>query len=182
MDDDELRKALKLKSRNAGRDYWYWKDKPLMELGAVRDILVAAGCKVEELTSRTDDPPDCEALIDGQRCGIEATELVHEKALALTLRTKQELLYVWDKDSLRQELQARIIRKDRPDKVKGGPYQRYILVIFTDEFFLDRSAVEHYLDGASFRVKFISDVFLGLSYDPKIGRCPVLKLSLVTDR
>jgi hypothetical protein len=39
-------------------------------------------------------------------------------------------------------------------------------VIHTDEFFLDRETVGRFLEGASFRTTFITDVFLGLSYHP----------------
>lgn len=177
---NELRVALDaMNARNSGRDFWYSKDKPVMEWGAVQQILVAAGLKVEGgIVSRTDDPPDCEAVIEGVRCGIEATELVHQEALAQTKRTGQELHFPWGKEDLCRELQARITRKDRPENVKGGPYQRYILVIFTDEFFIDRAKVESLVADVSFHATFITDVFLGLSHDPGAGGCPVFKLRL----
>ena len=180
MVEDEIRKMLEsMNARDSGRDFWYSKDKPLMEWGAVREILITAGLKIEgDVTNRTDDPPDCEAVIDGERCGIEATELVHQKALEQTKRTGQELHFAWDKESFCRELQARITRKDSADKVKGGPYRRYILVVFTDELFLDRKTVEGFIAGASFSATFITDVFLGLSYDPAIKQCPAFRLAL----
>jgi|GEM_PF-4280385 hypothetical protein len=178
MAEDEIRKMMEsMNARNSGRDFWYSKDKPLMEWGAVCEILVAAGLKIEgDVTNRTDDPPDCEAVIDGERCGIEATELVHQEALEQTKHTGQELHFAWDKESFCRELQARITRKDCADKVKGGPYRRYILVVFTDELFLDRKTVETFIAGVSFRATFITDAFLGLSYDPAIKQCPAFKL------
>jgi hypothetical protein len=42
-------------------------------------------------------------------------------------------------------LQHRIDEKDKPEKVKGGPYDRYILVIVTDEFTLNRHTIEAFL-------------------------------------
>jgi hypothetical protein len=79
--EDEPRKALKENmTRNSGRDFWYWKDKPQAELGVVETLIEAAEFDVAELVARTDDPPDCEALVNGERCGIEATELVHQKS------------------------------------------------------------------------------------------------------
>jgi hypothetical protein len=177
MEKDELRRAIELKTRKSGRDYWYWKDRPEMECGAVQDVLTAAGLSVEGITNRTDDPPDCEALINGEHCGIEVTELVHEKALKSSIDGPEQH-FAWDRAALCEHLQVLISRKDCPEKVKGGPYQRYILVIVTDEMFLDHITVERFLAGASFQAKFITDVFLGLSYEPKMGRCPVFKLPI----
>jgi hypothetical protein len=98
------------------------------------------------------DPPDCEAVIDGVVCGIEVTELVHEKALRRSLKAKaardagnvpaksdpqryQQLLlskgevYLdWSRDAFLSALQARVSAKDKPENVKGGPYSRYLLV------------------------------------------------------
>ena len=180
-EEDDFGKLLELNTRNSGRDYWYWRDKPEMERGVVQDVLTAAGLKVNGLTNRTQDPPDCEAVIDGQRCGIEVTELVHEKALRRSISKGEIVHFAWTRDDLCRELQSRISRKDRAEKVKGGPYQRYILVIVTDELFLDHSTVENFVADSSFRTKLISDIFLGLSYDPSIGACPVFKLRLSRD-
>jgi hypothetical protein len=38
-----------------------------------------------------------------------------------------------------------------PEKVKGGPYARYILVVVTDESLLGREDVAKFLEGAIFR-------------------------------
>ena len=60
---------------------------------------------------------------------------------------------------------------------------RYILVIVTDEFTLNRHTVEAFLAGATFRARMIDDVVLGLSYHPSSdeggGSCPVFSLPLV---
>ena len=175
MEKDELRKALASMTRKGGRDYWYWKDKPVMECGAAKDVLTAAGLNIEGITSRADDPPDCEALVDGERCGIEVTELVHQKALELSIRG-DEKFFAWERLDLCNALQALIARKDRAGNVKGGPYKRYILVIHTDETFLVRHTVEQLLAGASFQAEFITDAFLGLSHEK--GGCPVFKLAI----
>ncbi len=57
----------------------------------------------------------------------------------------------------------RVSAKDEVNKVKGGPYGRYLLVMVTDEFVLDRHTVEHLLAGASFRTSMIDEAYLGLS-------------------
>jgi hypothetical protein len=181
--NDEIRKALKENmTRSSGRDFWYWKDKPQMEVGVVETLLEEAELDFFDLIARADDPPDCEAIVNGERCGIEATELVHQKALKRSIAGDQELHFVWDKQSLCKELQARIVRKDRgAAKAKGGPYQRYILAMYTDELFLDRASVERFIADALFRTTLITDAFLVLSYDPSIGKCPTFKLRLLRE-
>ena len=109
------------------------------------------------------------------------TELIHrstfERSLkAIELRkagketTRPEAYFVWDRDALLCKLQALIDAKDQPSKQKGGPYQGYVLVIHTAECFLDRGTVNCFLEGASFRATFITDVFLGLPYLPSAER------------
>lgn len=169
--------------------YWAWKHKPTGESGAASEILRGAGINAEGLVSRGDqDPPDCEARVDGCLTGVEVTELVHRQTLerslkALKLRAqgkephKAEAYFVWDRADLLGALQARIDAKDRAI-LKGGPYERYILVVYTDEMFLSASQVEQWLKGATFRADRITDVLLGLSYDPAQQCCPVFKLCI----
>ena len=80
-------------------------------------------------------------------------------------------------------MQKRISAKDERQKVKGGPYGRYLLVVVTDEFVLDRHTVDHLLVGASFHTRMIDEAYLGLSYHPSLeqggGSCPVLRLSII---
>jgi hypothetical protein len=57
-------------------------------------------------------------------------------------------------------------------------YERYALVIHTDEMFLDSDRVERFLNGASFTTSLITDAFLGLSYKPGKGY-PVFPLELM---
>jgi hypothetical protein len=175
-------------------DYWYWRDKPAGELGAASAVLEEADVHVEGLRSRgNEDPPDCEGRLAGQRCGIEVVELVHrptlEQSIAATRSRRRgkeprrpEVYFVWERDDLLSALQDIIDAKDRPKNIKGGPYHRYLLVIVTDEFFLYRDQVAHFLEGATFRAGMISDAYLGLSYHPSLepggGRCPVFHLPI----
>ncbi len=147
---------------------------------------------MESLRSREvgQDPPDCEALVSGTRCGIDVTELIHRKTLKRSIQAirareegrepeAQEAYFAWERLDLLEALQGLIDRKDEA-KPNGGPYGRYILVIVTDEFFLDRYTVEAFLDGATFEADLITDVLLGLSYHPSTepggGSCPVFRL------
>src|SRR5438067_11480861 len=85
-------------------DYWYWRDKPIMEIGAARQALESAGLEINDLQCREHDPPDCEGFIDGVRCGVEVTELVHRPTLESTLRGTHQV-FAWDRDDLCSVLQ-----------------------------------------------------------------------------
>jgi hypothetical protein len=138
-------------NRRPWQGYWYWRDKPVMEQAVAREILTQAGLELSELRSRDagEDPPDCEATINGQHCGIEVTELLHQRALERSLKSvrernlgkepaRSEAHFGWERNDLLSELQRIIDRKDQPEKLKGGPYDRYLLVIVTAEMFLYR--------------------------------------------
>ena len=90
---------------------------------------------------------------------------------------KPEAYFVWNRTDLLRALQERIEVKDAI-RLKGGPYERYVLVIHTDEFFLDSATVRRFLKGATFRAHLITDVILGLSHEPASGGCPVFRLEL----
>ena len=65
--------------------FWYWREKAVQERVNAAKILEAAGVQIVELVSRDEreQPPDCEAMLDGQFSGIEVTELVHRTGAAL---------------------------------------------------------------------------------------------------
>jgi hypothetical protein len=180
MDDEnndwsDFGKIIRVNKRGAN-DYWYWRNKAEMEVDAARAVLEGSGCNVGQLESRNDDPPDCEAIVDGKRSGIEITELVHERSLKSTIKGSGQY-FLWDRDDLLTKLQKLIQHKDRAD-IKGGPYDRYILVIVTDEFVLERGDVSRFLEGAEFSARHITDCFFGLSYHPATKSCPIFKLKL----
>ena len=148
-----------------------------------------AGIKVGELVSRRDNPPDCEGMLDRQWSAVEVTELVHRKRLERSLKAikervagreteKPEAYFVWDRANLFRAIQELIEAKDAV-RYKGGPYERYVLVIHTDEFFLYSATVRRFLKGATFRAHLITDVIVGLSYEPVLGGCPVFRLELI---
>jgi hypothetical protein len=189
--DDEIRSQIAANARPwAG--FWSWRDKPVGEHGAASEILRQAGINVIGLASRgKDDPPDCEGMLDGHWSAIEVTELVHEPTLARSIKAikerasgsepeKPEAYYAWDRADLLCALQERIEVKDAA-QLKGGPYKRYILVIHTDEFFLNSGIVGQFLKGATFRARKITDVILGLSWEPASASYPVFHLELKND-
>jgi hypothetical protein len=149
---------------------------PKWELSAAKDVLTAVLLPVEELVACDTDPPDCAATISGQRRGIEVTELVHSKTMKTSIKGLGQH-FAWDLIDLHDELVGRVRRKDRPKNLTGGPYQRYVMVIVTDEMFLDRNTVGRFLEGLSFETRLITEGSLGLSCDPDVQACPVFKVA-----
>jgi hypothetical protein len=187
MDDNSNFAQLILDNRREWNGFWYWREKPIGERGAVRNILEAAGVQVTNLVSADQDPPDCEAMLDGKLSGVEVTELIHRRTLERSIKAvrqrsrgeepqRSEAYFVWDRDDLLAVLQALLNVKNLAKLKKS--YERYVLIIHTDEFFLDRDKVRRFLDGASFRTSVITDAFLGLSYDPSSKGFPTFRLEL----
>jgi hypothetical protein len=164
--------------------FWDHPKKPVQERRAALRILLDARFEVAKFCSREDDPPDCEGLLDGQWSAIEMTQLMHEKARALSMKAikqqtgKPEVYYLWDRDEVLGAVQELIEVKDAK-RYKGGPYQRFVLVIYTDEFVLNNATMHQFLDGATFRACVFTDVVVGLSYEPASGTYPTFRLSLV---
>jgi hypothetical protein len=70
------------------------------------------------------------------------------------------VIFVWDRGDVLSALQARI--EGKQEGWQGGPYQRRVLLMYTDEF--HRVRVGGFLQEATFQTTFFTDVFLGLSY------------------
>jgi hypothetical protein len=187
--DDEWDFDEIMRSMREANSYWYCKDKRAMERRIVREVL-AARLTVEQLRSRDDDPPDCEAIVDKRRSGIEVTELADEETLKSMVKAKRKFaadwrevlkhgkFLLWDQASLRAKVQSLIGEKD--PAAKGHPYERYYLVIHSDEFSLGKENVEEFLSGATFQSRWITDAYLGLPPPPlSDGKPAVLKLNLV---
>jgi hypothetical protein len=187
MNNDDNFKQLVLANTREWNGFWYWRDKPVGEHGVARNILEGAGVQVDGLRSLDQDPPDCEATLDGQFSGIEVTELVHRPTLERSIKAvrqrsrgeepkKPEAYFVWGRDDLVEALQKMLDVKN--SKKPKRSYERYLLVIHTDEFFLDCDSVGRFLKGASFNTSLITHALLGLSYEPGKGY-PVFPLKLV---
>jgi hypothetical protein len=159
------------------------------ELDDAERTLTTAGLRFTGLRHRGhQDPPDCEAMIEGVRCGIEVTELAHEWALRASIkaiRANQGSVryHEWTRKEFLTELRERIAEKDSPTDLKDGPYERYLLVIWTGEMHLTQEAIRAYLEGISFPCSFITDAFISLDYHPgSDDPYPAIPLDIVGKR
>jgi len=185
-DHDTLR--LFLNKRNsrlrAANSYWYWPDKPVAERGAARTILEEAGFGISGLVSCADAnlPPDCQAVVDDLPTGIEVTELVNEKALARSINSNKTFWFLWDQAAFINQLQRIIgIKSADGTRWQGGPYDRRILVVHTDEPCLEPELVASFLKAQRFQTEFFCDVVIGLPYNPFTQRHATFRLSLARE-
>lgn len=188
MDEDEIEAALveALEKSRPWQGFWTGgADRAVAERVNAKLVLEVVGHQVRDLRSRVggEDPPDCEGWVDGRWCGIEVTELVDQKTLKASLKGREQFL-MWTERQLIDALQDRIRRKDKT--WKGGPYERRFLVILTDEFALTSDVVHRHLQDAAFQAELLTDLLLGLSYEPspnpsdKPGTYPVFRLPLAS--
>ena len=106
-----------------------------------------------------------------------------EEARALSMKAMKqqppqaESYYQWDRDDVLRKIQEIINVKDGKH-YKGGPYQRFVLVIYTDEFVLDGAKMNEFLAGATFRSRVFTDVGSACHTKPSSGTYPTFRLSL----
>jgi hypothetical protein len=161
-------------------------DKRLAERGFAENALTGGQFAFSDLRSLDHDPPDCSAIVDGELTGIEVTEFIDEEAIKLTLAARRQsppgvdVYREWlrEPDLFRQRLQLAINRKlARVGAWKGGPYQRRMLVIHTDEGALNPDTVPRLLDGIHFALEDFTDAVMVLRYNPDTGLHPTYRLS-----
>jgi hypothetical protein len=186
MPPDDLRLTIAANTRPWDR-FWTWRNKPVGEHGAASEILRQAKMKVGELVSRRDDPPDCEGMLDRQWSAVEVTELVRQPTLERSIKAikeraagrepeKPEAYYAWDRADLLRALQERIDFKDAIT-LKGGPFERYVLVIHTDEFFLRSATVGKFLEGAKFSARISPTLCSGCRTNQRQAGAPSFALN-----
>lgn len=126
------------------------------------------------------DPPDCEALSsNGEKIGIEVTELVDGDSIASSKRQQPIPWEPLNKSELCELLRNRINKKDNPLEVKGGPYSQYLLIIYCDEPRVMHYDLIEYIRSVKFGpTKLLSRVFFLMSYSPWEKCCPPIELEL----
>ncbi len=177
-----LRRAVKEHRSHAG--FFWWQDRSpegraLSECGAVQDLFHALDsigrADYYDVRPSGDNWPDCEATgADGGLVGIEVTELVDEKTLREGTQPEP-----WTSAQLLDAIQNRIDVKDRSSG--GRKYSEVVLLIHTDELYLNPPTCITTLEGASFDLPHgnLDRVFLLFSYWPELECCPATELTLV---
>jgi hypothetical protein len=176
----------KLRDRLAHRrkyaPFFDWHEKSRKELGVVEQLVrtMEARGEVEYRSLRcwSQDPPDCIGKDNtGKTVAFEVTELVSEEAVRMNQKGRQ--VY---RDWRPAEVVNRIdeILKDKDSKVySGGPYCRIAVLIHTAEQVISFEEYGHILAEHTFGpLKQVTEAFLLMHYDPRLGNCPYIRLSL----
>lgn len=143
MIDDETAQTIRdaLAKRRGYADSRSWPlDRSLEEYGIAQDFVGAAegedGYPFSDLRrrSRGEDPPDCEARdCSGRRIALEVTELVDRATLEAVVRDELVQDAKWSREKFVESLAARLARKDFGDRLIGGPYDEFVVIIYTAE-------------------------------------------------
>jgi len=171
-----LRDVIDQKRGYAG--FWDFPDRERAELGVAEELvpsldLSAPWC----LRSRGlgNDPPDCEAEdAEGRRIGIEVTELVDPDYASGREAGSAD----WDREETLDAIRTRLARKDSPTELKGGPYDLYVLIMYTDEDMLSPNQLRRLLDDSTFGpCSLIDQAWIVTSYVPNEAY-PTIRLTL----
>ncbi len=177
-------------SRSRGyADHFCWPlDRDLEEYGIAKILSDSLNDKGQLFFDRNNliergrgnDPPDCEAIdLYERKIGIEVTELVDPIAIEKLKKHEVYEWAQWDKNKIVRALNERLNAKDRPAYIKGGPYATYIVIIHTDEPYLNATDVNNLLKDVLFeKRKLVNRAFLLLSYDPdpRVKTYPYIEL------
>lgn len=171
-------------------DYFTWKsDRTLEEWSVVRifrDSLDRDGRGFfHSFTHRGcgKDPPDCEALSNaGERIAIELTEFVDQDSIRAAKAREPLESEPLTRTEVYRRLSDLIARKDNPHKVKGGPYQIYIVLVYSDDPLIRDYDIIEYVRNCEFpATRLINRAFLMLSYNPWEKCHPCIELNLGSD-
>jgi hypothetical protein len=165
-------------------DFFDWPDKSVKEWGVaqtfVKELKRVKGINVrsgKQHPAGANHPPDFQVIIEtGELWGVEITELVSQKAIEATKRG-HSVVADWSDEELNARFEYLVLKKDRPENVKGGPYDRFMLLVHVDEVMLTRGRLERVLGRRSFRTRLIDEIYVLMSYDPRHQSYHLLSLS-----
>jgi sugar phosphate isomerase/epimerase len=168
--------------KQRGYAYFFdWPDKAQKEAGLLDDLreaaeqlgIVLSAC---EPVPPGQDPPDAKATVDGRKIAIEFTEFVDSAMIQKAKATGAAAWRWWTEAEAVAHLNRIVAAKDHAG---FGSSSDYWVVIHCDELALDRTVFQKYVSSAgSLVVRGISRCFLLLSYDPGIGRKPLLEVAV----
>ena len=207
-DEERIVEGLKrIENKNRKRGHatcWHAENEfqGPMEVFATRawaEEMNRQGCQINICTIRknTERYPDCLAEMDGEKIGVEVTELVDENAIkehpkipplvepvepgphALD-KLPQPMPPEWSSDKFEQRLNEIVQRKDR--RVKDGSLSKQFLLIVTCEPYLDEETLSGYLKTIKLQQPWHFDgVYVMGSYMPDPdgeGHYPVFEVPL----
>ncbi|MDD5578707.1 MAG: hypothetical protein PHY16_05415 [Methylobacter sp.] len=175
------------KARRGYSDFFNWPiDREFEEWGIVDTLKRSlekseAGFFDQIITrGRGNDPPDCEAILfNGQKLGVEVTELVDPEAIMAYKNGDVDQWAEWSHEKLINSIKKRLEAKDISKNIKGGPYDIYMVIIHTDEPILNFDYTFPILSEYIFKYYSIIDrAFLLMSYDNKYNLCPYIELNI----
>ena len=214
MTDEEriiagLKRIENMNRKRGHAPYWHAEDNADYKFQGPMEVY-AARCWAEEMNRRCcqididtirknpETYPDCLAEMDGEKIGIEMTELVDEETIdehpkipplvapvepgphALD-KLPQPMPPEWSLDKFERCLNKRVQRKD--ERVKDGSLSKQFLLIVTDEPWLDEATLSEYLKTIRLqRPRHFDGIFVMGSYVPDgegHGHYPVSEASLV---
>ena len=185
VDDDSELKAMKdaLARQRGYAGFFDWPDKQQKEAGLLNALAEAAAHLGINMTACEtippgQDPPDAEARVGGRKVAIEFTEFVDQEMIRLAKTGGAAPWRWWTQEEAIAHLKSRIATKDHAG---FGSTTDYWLVIHCDEPALDSTRFTTYLGSTgALSVHGITRCFLLLSYEPAVGRKPLLEVCLAT--
>lgn len=117
-----------------------WLESLLKELDA------DGACPYAEPSASGEDWPDCEAVLSesGERVAVEVTEVVRGSSLRPGGRPEP-----WTREEFLEAVQLRLTEKDARGH-HGGKYAEYMVLLHTDEMYLEERWVREALRGSVF--------------------------------
>jgi len=185
-DIDRIREFIKVQRNYASFFEWYKREKSIKEVGVVKLLLKSlwghGADSYQNPRASKSDPPDVIAkTIEGATVGFEVRELVDQKAVELNERGKA-VYRDWTDSEVVKEVQKIIDEKDSK-KYIGGPFEKLIIVIPTDEPLLTVRLLKPVLDKHEFRQpRQLHEAYLLFSYDPNTKSYPYVRLRLTANK
>lgn len=132
------------------------------------------------------DPPDCIGYDEsGNLIAFEVTELTDQNAERENAKKSQRDYYKdWDVIGLAQAIKEKIIEKDSK-LYHGGPYNKIVLIIYTDELSVIEDMIRQGMNSVNFRKlkpKTLTEVIFLFSYEPNPGKLDYPFFKIYSDK
>lgn len=163
-------------------------EKAIVERQTVEELaraLAPLGDVITNVHSVTRDPPDCTALLNGTLVAIELAELLNGKVLHKIAAARRGVgkLPTWDelqwtRELFKQHIDAIISKKESKLSRVELDTAATVLLIHTDELWLEPNKVDEWLIGLEFEATpNIGRAYLLCTYDSRRGPAwPVFRL------